>query len=856
MRRPSWRQAAAMPGSVGSGSGGVDRGECEGCGIALSKQDGDGPDCLECRALGHLSVEELGEPLRTATVRRLDEMLAGLRSRALGDQGMELADLITCLREAVGEAADPFLGAFHDGRSLEPPIAQRAADIGRRVVVVLESVLGESPAARCRLGAELSRIELCARAGTGFVMADRALARAADVATRDPRAAVALLVPAHAGAIALRMCLQHLERLCEAGTGGPDGAAVDGPAAMVRECLECATPFPVSRQRGRPAAQLCPACRLRQAVGDAAGDGRQLRELAEALRARGDGVTAADVDAVWRCLGIDDLFTHGVAAERPEPCLPDGTSLFSRPGRSLSPGHPVAVSAVAERSRRPDGPAPSAVDFLRVAGLNRLWWLAFEDGGAAVRVASSRAVRGDPVATTFLEEMAQVRALELPAGHAFGRPGAVAAPSLMQRLAAVRLLRDRRTGLFTGTGTGKTLAAVLASRVVDAPLTLVLCPNQTVAGWRSSIVRTFPQSVVATKSSTPPARGPRPRYLVVNWEHLQDQERAGALMAALRRDPPALVVLDEIHAARQRDESVLSQRRRRTAQLLRDLDRRARGGLHVLGMTATPVINTLREGRALVELIEGRDRPDLADAPTASNCLALHRALTLCGLSWTPQRPAVTVTSHPPVRAEGALRAFLALPAPGRTVPALERLLVRAKLPQIRTATRRGTLVYSSLVEGVVPVLARALAADGWRVGICTGEDKTGLAGFLRGDLDVLIGSSALSLGLDGLQHVADHLVVAVLPWTSAELHQLTGRLNRPGQLARTVETVAPIGVVEVDGVEWSWCRHRLALLERKEALAGAVLEGRVGDVDEAGAQRLLAAALAELDSLGRCPAA
>jgi hypothetical protein len=128
-----------------------------------------GPDCLECRSLAQLSVEELGEPLRTATVRRLDEMLAGLRSHALGVEGVELADLILCLRVAVGEAADPLLGTLADGRPPEPPMAQRAGDIGRRAVAVLETLLGESPAARCRPRAELSPDELCARAGTGFV---------------------------------------------------------------------------------------------------------------------------------------------------------------------------------------------------------------------------------------------------------------------------------------------------------------------------------------------------------------------------------------------------------------------------------------------------------------------------------------------------------------------------------------------------------------------------------------------------------------------------------------------------------------------------------------------------------------
>jgi hypothetical protein len=60
--------------------------------------------------------------------------------------------------------------------------------------------------------------------------------------------------------------------------------------------------------------------------------------------------------------------------------------------------------------------------------------------------------------------------------------------------------------------------------------------------------------------------------------------------------------------------------------------------------------------------------------------------------------------------------------------------------------------------------LRDALTADGWRVGFFTGDDKSGLDGFLRGDVDVLIGSSAIGTGVDGLQDVCERLIVNVLP--------------------------------------------------------------------------------------------
>lgn len=50
----------------------------------------------------------------------------------------------------------------------------------------------------------------------------------------------------------------------------------------------------------------------------------------------------------------------------------------------------------------------------------------------------------------------------------------------MQRLAAVQVRDKKRVGNWSGTGAGKTLSAVLASRVINAHLTVFCCPNSVV----------------------------------------------------------------------------------------------------------------------------------------------------------------------------------------------------------------------------------------------------------------------------------------------------------------------------------------------------------------------------------------
>ena len=49
-------------------------------------------------------------------------------------------------------------------------------------------------------------------------------------------------------------------------------------------------------------------------------------------------------------------------------------------------------------------------------------------------------------------------------------------------------------------------------------------------------------------------------------------------------------------------------------------------------------------------------------------------------------------------------------------------------------------------------MLAKAVQEAGFKVGVFNGENKTGLELFKQGKVDVLIGSSALGTGVNGLQ--------------------------------------------------------------------------------------------------------
>ena len=129
----------------------------------------------------------------------------------------------------------------------------------------------------------------------------------------------------------------------------------------------------------------------------------------------------------------------------------------------------------------------------------------------------------------------------------------------------------------------------------------------------------------------------------------------------------------------------------------------------------------------------------------------------------------------------------------------MEQILTEARLPVIREHVMPKTLIYSHYVESINRRLREALVADGWRVGFYMGDDKTGLDGFLHGDIDVLIASSAIGTGIDGLQRVCNRLIVNVLPWTAAEFEQLKGRIYRQGQVADNVTVILPLTYADVE---------------------------------------------------------
>ena len=93
---------------------------------------------------------------------------------------------------------------------------------------------------------------------------------------------------------------------------------------------------------------------------------------------------------------------------------------------------------------------------------------------------------------------------------------------------------------------------------------------------------------------------------------------------------------------------------------------------------------------------------------------------------------------------------------------------------------------------------------------------------FLDKKVQVLIASRPLSVGVDGLQHICNRLIINTLPWTNAQYQQLLGRLVRKGQIRDVVHVYlikASVGGYQYDELKWK-------RIQFKRTLADCAIDG------------------------------
>lgn len=475
--------------------------------------------------------------------------------------------------------------------------------------------------------------------------------------------------------------------------------------------------------------------------------------------------------------------------------------------------------------------------------VNTLWYDEL-NGRKVVDIFSHTTFRNEIPSTIkeiFTEEYEKVKNLKLPKNWIYHHK-----PLLMQKLIAYRLKQYKRYGNFSGVGSGKTISAILAGQYVVAKNTLVITFNSTIGnederGWTNEIRNAVKNANIYTKTDKDITFSENStNYLVLNYETFQQTDSIEYVVNLLERNTFDYIILDEVQSIKQMKASEGSKRRKVITGLI-DKVKENNPNYYLLAMSATPIINNLMEGRSIIEIIEGRELPEINTNPTAHNCLELFQRLTNCGIRYINTEDNILKDNKYNVIEIEANDLFSKAKKLKRdNFLDIDRLLLETKLQAITpyiNASKGKTVIYTYYVDGIDDYIYEYLTNLGYKVGVYTGTQKKQnredvLQKFIYEDYDVLLGSKPIGTGVDGLQKVADTIIIISLPWTNAEFIQIIGRLNRKGSNFAEIGVNVIIPLVSINGLDMSfrWDYHRFNTITYKKTIANAAVDGIIPD--------------------------
>ena len=223
----------------------------------------------------------------------------------------------------------------------------------------------------------------------------------------------------------------------------------------------------------------------------------------------------------------------------------------------------------------------------------------------------------------------------------------------------------------------------------------------------------------------------------------------------------------------------------------------------------------MREGKSLVELITGKIYDDISTKPTIPNAVTLYEKLSTISIRELPKyyvdidRKFVDVEAQKP--SQITLKQLKSNPL------AIEKFLTDARIPEIIRLIDGQTIIYTEYIEDIVKKISHAVEQAGYSYAFYIGTDRSGLSRFLKKEIQVLIASRPISVGVDGLQFICNRLIINTLPWTNAQYQQLLGRLVRRGQIRDVVHLYiirASIDGYPYDDLKWKRIQFKRTLAD------------------------------------------
>jgi superfamily II DNA or RNA helicase len=453
----------------------------------------------------------------------------------------------------------------------------------------------------------------------------------------------------------------------------------------------------------------------------------------------------------------------------------------------------------------------------------------------------------------------QTKKLKLPQGYNLkDNDNKLIKPNLMQKLTVVLLKEKKKMFNLSGTGAGKTLSAVWASYIINSKLTIIICPNDVKEGWIRTIKGVLPSAKIFINNFSPQLEKNESNFIIFNIEKFQ-LPAARNQIAKLVKNKIDFVIIDEIQFAKYRSSSPQSSRNKNIHALLFNI-RAKNSDLYFIGMTATPVINDLSEAVSLFEMADGVEYTDFETSPNMRNCARVRGKFVDMGLRWMPEYKQELNIQTIPIDCSDLLNE---VKKRGRKSPlGLEQIFIEDKLDAAMSHIESGTVIYTQYREGIVQYIRSEIKEKKkeLRIEEYTGDQNSHIReqiikDFINKKIDVLIATSPISTGVDGLQYRCHNLVILSLPWTSSLFLQLIGRFLRQGQKKKKVNVWIPLSYINLTNPdkeikEWSWCKYRYNIIKGKKTLSDVAVDGTVLERHHIVPQKALKAAMDWIDRI------
>jgi len=394
-------------------------------------------------------------------------------------------------------------------------------------------------------------------------------------------------------------------------------------------------------------------------------------------------------------------------------------------------------------------------------------------------------------------------------------------PTLFQKYSAW-VMRSKHGFLnMGGTGSGKTGAAVIATKATRAKHVLIICPNNIMAQWVRNIKQFYGNSFVSEikkdeygkykfhKNFFNDAGIHTTKYQVVNYDKMGRRHIAETIINEVKKGTIDFVILDEAQLIKKRDvDETYESTRRKNIALIIDHLREKNRKIKVMMLSATPIINNIREGISLLNMLTGTQY-NISTHNTLRNAMRLYTEFQPFSLVYTQKNNITQIGRDNPI----VVDAFLPSTITDNEVDNLRWVDLEyyctiyriPKILEILRATKGKTVIYTDYVgydenqnPVIVNLIKEALEKFGYRVGLFIGQNKEGLIRktgeidtegnelvinpFVNNEYDVVIVSRPFAIGIDEVQWVANNLIFNGLVWTWAEFEQIIGRLARTGQ--------------------------------------------------------------------------